>query len=371
MSKKDNALQGIIGDIKGMWLRRGGKVAEAVMDTLDALYPDDLKRPNIVKRIKHATGWLFILTLRPGDSYHNFKKLQPYFQETTGGAVQIEKQGRAIMLRVLTEELKSSYPYVWDPAPYEKMCLPIPFGYSAAGLIVRDLADAPNLLIAGHPGAGKSNALHVLAVSLLQSRPAYLCIIDRKRLEYGYLKDKALVVTSDSEALQLLTVLNKQLDKRLDMLSRAGVVKVQDYENYEQEMPFIILIIDELAELDDEECQDQLNRVVRLGRAAGICVVAATQRPSSTMFKRWGDSKAMFAATLCFHVRDEVNSRMVLDNEAASIIPNIPGRAIYQWDTQLEVQAMYLPIQKARQLVQGIKGVKMHNVEPPKRLLPR
>jgi len=137
-------------------------------------------------------------------------------------------------------------------------------------------------------------------------------------------------------------------------------------------MPFILVVIDELAELDDEDCQEALNRIVRLGRAAGICVVAATQRPSSTMFKKWGDSKAMFAATMCFHVRDEGNSRMVLDNEAASIIPNIPGRAIYQWDTQLEVQAMNLPIKTARQLVQSLKGegVKMH-VEQSRKLLPR
>jgi DNA segregation ATPase FtsK/SpoIIIE, S-DNA-T family len=362
---RDNALQGVIGDLKGIWLRRGGKVPEAVMDTLEAIYSD--KMPIIVKRIKQDSGWLFMLSLRAGDCYANFAKMLPYFQESTGGAVQIEKRGRAVMLRVLTEELRSEYSYQWEYEGYERMALPVPFGYSAAGLLVRDLAQAPNLLIAGHPGAGKSNFLHVLAASLLLCRPVYLCIIDRKRLEYGYLKDKALVVTSNAEALTLLQGINKQLDKRLDTLASAGVVKAQDYEG---EMPFIVLVIDELAELDDEDCQEQLNRIARLGRAAGICVVAATQRPSSTMFKKWGDSKAMFAATMCFHVRDEVNSRMVLDNEAAAIIPNMPGRAIYQWETQLEVQAMYLPIKKARQLLSGIEVVRM-NVQPPKRLSAR
>ena len=366
--RQHNALLSVVADVKGIWLRRGGKIPESVMDTIDALYTDEKRRPTIVTRIKHTSGWLFILSLAAGDCFAEFKKTQPYFQESTGGAVQIEKHGKAVYLRVLTEELKSSYPFIWDFSPYEKMSVPIPFGYSAAGLIVRDLADAPNLLCAGHPGSGKSNFLHVLIASTLLARRTCVCIIDRKKVEYGYLHQHAWVVTSDSEALKLLTIINKQLDKRLDRLSRAGVVKVQDYDA--EDMPFILLVIDELAELDDEECQTQLNRIVRLGRAAGICVVAATQRPSSTMFKRWGDSKAMFSATLCFHVRDETNSRMVLDNDAASIIPNIPGRAIYQWDSQLEMQAMYLPIKKARQLLAGVEGVKM-DVQPHKRLLPR
>lgn len=364
--KDKNALQGIVGDLKGIWLRRGGKIPEAIMNTLDAIYPEG-KRPIVVKRVRQESGWLFILALSPGDCFNDFKKHLPYFQESTGGAVQITKQGKAVMLRVLTEELQSEYTFKWEFEQYDKMALPIPFGYSAAGMIVRDLADAPNLLVAGHPGAGKSNFLHVTAVSLLLSRSVYLCIIDPKRLEYGYLREKALLITDDDEALRLLQGINKQIDKRLDMLTKAGVVKVQDYEG---DMPYIVLVIDELAELADEECQMELNRIVRLGRAAGICVVAATQRPSSTIFKKWGDSKAMFAATMCFHVRDEVNSRLVLDNEAASIIPNIPGRAIYQWDTQLEVQCMYLPIKKARQLLSGIEGVKM-NVESPKRLSAR
>lgn len=371
-TSQKSVLQDMIGITRGMWQRRGGRVPEAVMNTIDAIYKDETKRPLVVKRAKHATGWLFVMALAPGDCFSDFRKIQPYMQEATGGAVQIEKQGKAIYVRVLTEELKASYPFEWGSdqySKYDKLCLPVPFGYSAAGLIVKDLADAPNLLIAGHPGAGKSNFLHVLAAALLLARPIQLCIIDRKKLEYGYLREHALVVTNDGEALMLLDGINAQLDKRLNILAKAGVVKAQDFEG---DMPFIVLVIDELAELDDEDCQERLNRIVRLGRAAGICVVAATQRPSSTMFKKWGDSKAMFAASLCFHVRDEVNSRMVLDNDAAALIPNVPGRAVYQWDTQLEVQAMYLPIKKARQLLSGIEGVRMDDfIKSPKRLPPR
>lgn len=131
------------------------------------------------------------------------------------------------------------------------------------------------------------------------------------------------------------------------------MVKTQDYPS---ELPFIVLFVDELAELQDEQCQTQLNRILRLGRAAGFCVVCATQRPSSTIFQKFGDSKAMFAATMCFHVRDEINSRMVLDNPRAALIANNPGRAIYQWEQELEVQTMFLSVKKAKELLSAVEG---------------
>lgn len=374
MKQQENVLQEAFDQLKYVWRhRKGNEVPAAVLDTIDALYKADLK-PLVVKVEKKPKSYTFIIHLPAGLSYAEFKRKEHYFEDSTNGAVQIEKRGKVVILEVMTERLQSFYPYQWDWKEYEKMALPVPFGYSALGLIVRDLALSPNLIIAGHPFAGKSNFCHVLAVSLLLARPLHLVIIDLKRLEFAYLKGSALVVTEIEEARKVLMAVNRELDKRLRVLEKAGVVKIQDYTG---DMQYIVLIIDELAELQDEQCQELLNRIVRLGRAAGICVVAATQRPSSTMFKKFGDSKAMFAATMCFHVRDEVNSRMLLDNDRAAIIPNIPGRAVYQWERELEVQAMYLPISKARELIKGcslnahpMKGAKSIE-QPRKRLLPR
>ena len=89
------------------------------------------------------------------------------------------------------------------------------------------------------------------------------------------------------------------------------------------------------------------------------------------MMKAFGDSKAMFAGTMCFHVRDGINSRMLLDNENAALIPSIPGRGIYQWDNELETQGMYLPIKQARKLLKEIDKVEVMNfVEQPRKMLP-
>jgi S-DNA-T family DNA segregation ATPase FtsK/SpoIIIE len=253
------------------------------------------------------------------------------------------------------------------------MYLPVHFGYSAAGEIVSDLAEIVNLIIAGHPKAGKSNFLHTLAVELQMSRQVWMAIIDLKRVEYSYLQKHAVIAIELPDALRILMSINQHINRRLCILEQAEVVQIQEYHelpDYQGDMPFIVLIIDELAEMQDEACQDQLNRIVRIGRAAGVCAVVATQRPSSTMFKKFGDSKAMFSGTMCFHVRDEVNSRMLLDNDKASIIPNIKGRAIYQWDREIEVQTMHLPVKQARKIMKDIEGVNKIVVEPQKRLLP-
>ncbi len=373
MAKENNALAEAIETIRHIWIhRKSNTIPAAVFDTIDALYGRENMKPLIIKtnKLKTESGYHFVINLPPGVSYREFAKKEHYFADSTGGAVQIEKQGKAVYLTVMTDELKKSYPYTWDYAPYDKMHLPVPFGYSALGPIVRDLADAPNLIIAGHPGAGKTAFIHTLAVSLLLAREICLIIIDLKVLEFDYLSGHGLVITELEKVKVVLTAINKQLDMRLQVLRRAGCVKLIDYRG--DDMPFIVLIIDELAEMQDEECQEMLNRILRLGRAAGICVVAATQRPSSTLFKKFGDSKAMFAATMCFHVRDEVNSRMLLDNDRAALIPgNVPGRAIFQWDKELEVQTMYLPVPgEATNIIRHLERREVKWVDQPRKMLP-
>lgn len=360
--RKGNEIESAILDtIEALWEKKprpsihhpNGKVLERLWkskNSINSLKNTITEQVNAIRCIPKQT-YMYHVYLPAGISYADFKSKERYFADASNAAVLIEKSGKVIMLKIMTEQLKNKYSYEWDWAPYAKMSLPIPFGYSAAGFIVRDLASAPNLITAGHPGAGKSNFLHVVATSLLLSRELFLIIIDLKKLEFSYLKNHALVISDMENARAVLRRINTELDNRLTILENADVVKIQDFRGH---MPFIVLMIDELAEMQDKACQELLNRIVRLGRAAGVCVVTATQRPSSTIFQKFGDSKAMFSATMCFHVRDSINSRMLLDNDNAALIPNVPGRAIYQWERELEVQVMNLPIQKAKDLLNGV-----------------
>lgn len=373
MSKQQNVIEEVRDQLKYHWLHRKGNDAHAaVQDVIDAIWPKDPK-PKIIKKHK-LTGeaYKFILSLGPGLGYKEFKAKEQLFADAMGGTVQVEKRGKVITMQASTTEIKLEYPYSFNPNLYEGY-LPIHFGHSAVGEVVKDLADMPNLIIAGHPGAGKSNFIHGLIMGLLQNKKTDIRTVafDFKRLEYSYLRDHVLLITKEDEAIQAFNAINKNLDERLTELESKGCQKIQDYLEQGFEMPFLVVVIDELAEMHDEDCQTALNRILRLGRAAGICVVCATQRPSSTMMKAFGDSKAMFSGTMCFHVRDGINSRMLLDNENAALIPSIPGRGIYQWDTELETQGMFLPIKKARQLLKDIDKVEVMNfVEQPRKMLP-
>ncbi len=370
----EEAVQDIKRDVLSIWVhRKGNEAFAAVYDAILALYPKE-PRPQITKKVKDAPDCKeFLIYLPPGHAYAEFKKKELIFADAAGGSVQIDKRGKQIKMTVSTSEIKSGYSFAFNPENYPDMFLPVHFGFAASGEVVRDLAGMPNLIVAGHPGAGKSNFLHVVIMCLLlnQRVKAYPVILDFKRLEYKYLQNHGLVVTEMDQAREVLAAVNRELNRRLDQLEKADSRRIQDYIQLGPEMPFIVLVIDELAEMQDEQCQQLLNRALRLGRAPGICIVCATQRPSSTMFKAFGDSKAMFAGTQCFHVRDAINSQMVLDNDRAALIPAIPGRAVFQWDTELEVQAMELPLSKARQLLKGIPSVGGELiVEQPQKRLP-
>lgn len=370
--KEQSPLEEVRDGLKYVWVHRKGMEAYAgIYDAIQALYTGSLK-PLIVRKFKKDSAWEFHINLPAGLPYSEFKRKEQIFADAVGGTVQIEKSGKLITMTVSTNEIRREYTYSFNPADH-KGYLPVHFGHSAIGEIVRDLSQMPNLLIAGHPGAGKSNFIHGTIMGLLQNEkyPTQVVVFDFKRLDYSYLKDHVLLVTEIEFARTVFQALNRELNKRLDILEKAGCVKIQDYLDQGNSMPFLAVFVDELAEMQDEECQISLNRILRLGRAPGLDVICSTQRPSSTMFKAFGDSKAMFSGTMCFKVRDEVNSRMLLDNDRAALIPAIPGRAIYQWDTELEVQTMNLPIKKARKLLANIEpwGVQFSDrIKPPKRL---
>ena len=372
--KEQNAIEEVRDGLTHIWVHRKGQEAYAgIYDAIQALYKD--MKPIIFKKFKEGAGWKFFVNLPPGLAYSEFKKKEQIFADAVGGTVQIDKNGKLVTMIVSTSEIQKSYNYSFNPNNYDGF-LPIHFGFSSIGEIIRDMTAMPNLIIAGHPGAGKSNFIHGLIMSLLLNArySSQIIVFDFKRLDYSYLMDHVLLVTEIDFARIVFQAINNELNKRLDILQKTGVVKMQDYLKQGGEMPFLVVVVDELAEMQDEECQSSLNRVLRLGRAAGICCVCATQRPSSTMFKAFGDSKAMFSGTMCFHVRDEVNSRMLLDSDRAALITNSPGRAIYQWDQELEVQTMNLPIKKAIKLLKDIKPLRgdfSEGIQSQKRLSPR
>ncbi|BAE83953.1 FtsK/SpoIIIE domain-containing protein [Desulfitobacterium hafniense] len=376
--ENQNPIEEIREGLKYLWIHRNGnEVHAAVADTIEAKY---LKlKPLIVKKIKLAdNAFRFLINLPAGLGYAEFKKLEPLFADATGGSVDISKHGKTITMDVMTEELKASYPYsLFDAGQYGGMYLPFPVGMSAKGLIVRDLTEYPHFFLGGETNYGKSNGLHVIANSILLHRPeTFVAIVDPKSTEFSYLDGRALVVDEMNKVGVLLMKLNQVMDERKKILKAAHCVKIQKYLEKSYEMPFIVLIIDEWADLPDD-VQEHLWRLLRMGRFVGIHIVAATQRPSSKTFEKFGDMKAMFYGRMSFVVADELNSRMILDNDRAAHLPAIKGRAIYKCGLEcLEVQMLYLDPEEAEKMLnsQNIAYKVVNHIEldeSPKMLPPR
>ncbi|HWQ42875.1 MAG TPA: FtsK/SpoIIIE domain-containing protein [Desulfosporosinus sp.] len=362
--------------IRFLWIRKKGLAYAAVSDVIDDQYPK-LPRPLIIKQIKLGEkAFKFLINLPPGKGFDEFKKKERLFADATGGSVHIEKHGTTITMEVLTEELKNSYPFdLFDHSKYPGMSLPLPIGVSAKGLIVRDLAEFPHIFTGGETNFGKSNFLHVIANSLLLYRPgAFVVLVDPKSTEFAYLENHALVIDEMENVRETFRKLNEEMDRRKKILKTANCVKVQKYIEKGGEMPFIVLIIDELAELQDKEAIDYLWRLLRMGRFIGIHIIAATQRPSSKVFDRFGDLKAMFLGRLAFVCADDINSRMILDNDLAAHLDAIKGRAIYKCGLEtLELQTLFLDPEDASKRLKRTPVKELRKVEifkQPQKVLP-
>jgi S-DNA-T family DNA segregation ATPase FtsK/SpoIIIE len=208
---------------------------------------------------------------------------------------------------------------------------------------VSDLARMPHLLIAGATGSGKSVLLNSLICSVLyKSTPdeVKLILIDPKRIELGVYEDVphllTPVVTDPKKASDVLKWVVWEMESRIKMLASEGVRNIEQYNNIlkgaieagekkEDEngeplspLPYIMVAIDELADLmmvSSSDVEDAITRLAQMARAVGIHLVLATQRPSVDVIT--GIIKANFPTRIAFRVASKVDSRTILDSNGA------------------------------------------------------
>jgi S-DNA-T family DNA segregation ATPase FtsK/SpoIIIE len=203
---------------------------------------------------------------------------------------------------------------------------------------VTDLASMPHLLIAGSTGTGKSVFINSLLISMLyKATPdeVKVVLVDPKRLElslYGGIPHLlAPVVTDPKVASNVLRNATKEMESRLKLLAQRGVRNIDQYnrscqkqqslslfDNLEEAehkpLPYLVIIIDELADLmmvDTNSVEESITRLAQMARAVGIHLILATQRPSVDVIT--GLIKANFPARISFRVASKVDSRTILD----------------------------------------------------------
>jgi S-DNA-T family DNA segregation ATPase FtsK/SpoIIIE len=192
---------------------------------------------------------------------------------------------------------------------------------------VTDLAKLPHLLIAGTTGSGKSVGINSMILSLLYRNSPdnlRLMMIDPKMLEFSIYNDiphlLTPVITNPKKAIAGLANMLKEMDRRYHLMSKA---KVKNIENYNQKfpenrLPYIVVIIDELADLmmtGGKDVEISISRLAQMARASGIHLIVATQRPSVDVVT--GLIKANLPSRISFKVGQKIDSKVILDQYGA------------------------------------------------------
>lgn len=241
------------------------------------------------------------------------------------------RERAAVTLREIIES-----PEFWS----DKIKLPFALGKDTGGQpVIADLASMPHLLIAGATGAGKSVGINALIVSLLYRHTPdtlRLFLIDPKRLELSFYRDIPHleghdVVTDPHEAFALLDALVREMEDRYEWMAHAKVRSLANFnkavaegrveprgDNEPRAMPFLVCIVDELADLmmvTRKAIEEPIARLAQMARAAGIHLVLATQRPSVDVIT--GLIKANFPTRIAFKVSSKADGRVILDQKGA------------------------------------------------------
>ncbi len=226
-----------------------------------------------------------------------------------------------------------------------KMDLPLALGKTISNeVFVADLAKMPHLLIAGATGQGKSVGINAIISSILYKKhpsQVKLVLIDPKKVELfpysqinkhflAYLpNEEEPIVTETSKVVYTLNSLCIEMDERYDLLKQARARNIKEYNdkfiarklnprNGHKFMPYIVLVIDEFADLimtAGKEIELPIARIAQLARAVGIHLIIATQRPSVNIIT--GVIKANFPARIAFKVTSKIDSRTILDSGGA------------------------------------------------------
>jgi len=204
--------------------------------------------------------------------------------------------------------------------------LTLALGKDIAGTsIVADLDEMPHLLIAGTTGSGKTVCVNSLILSLLyKTTPQDLkfLMIDPKMVELmpfnGIPHLLCPVVTESKKAYVALNWVVNEMEERYQLLAKVGVRSIESYNEKQEKIPYIIVIIDEFADLmtvSRDQIETAITRLAQLSRAVGIHLILATQRPSVDVIT--GVIKANMPARISFKVASKVDSRTVLDMNGA------------------------------------------------------
>lgn len=263
-----------------------------------------------------------------------------------------------------------------------KMSLPIALGKKIDNEnYIVDLAAMPHLLMAGATGQGKSVGINALLVSLLYKKhPSQLkfVLVDPKKVELSIYRviekhflaklpnEEEAIITDTKKVINTLNALCIEMDNRYELLKEAGTRNIKEYnekfirrrlnpEKGHKYLPFIVLVVDEFADLimtAGKEVEMPIARLAQLARAVGIHLIVATQRPSVNVIT--GTIKANFPARIAFKVSAKVDSRTIIDSGGAEQLVGRGDMLISHGSELLRLQCAFVDTSEVEKIVNFI-----------------
>ena len=332
------------------------------------IYASVIRAKNESRQIHPTEGGLYPLVDVDGKVVNfNDTRVQLMYAWSRAQALESLKPTASASQKV-TEALQSGNWEIWkkEPealeAPKEIECLTayeasskkpeptIGIGMDEKGSLLEiGLEDRSNFLIGGLPGSGKSNLLAAMMVWIAKQDPTgkqvQIAVLDPKRVDYAAVPDnsalmalpKALTIESCQSSI---AIIRQEVDRRNTVLAESGAKNLAQYNSFSQKkIPYLVTFVDEMAFFSkDKEFYDHVRKISSMGRASGVILVMATQRPSASVFDQ--TVKAMSEIAIAFRVGSQVDSRIILDRAGAEELPPIKGRCLVYDGECREVQAL-------------------------------
>ena len=268
-----------------------------------------------------------------------------------------------------------------DDFDNRKSNLNIILGRDVAGkAILADITKMPHLLIAGSTGSGKTVCINTLITGLLfQNSPVNLkfIMVDPKRVELSSYNDiphlLTPVITDPDKAINALKWSIAEMEKRYELLSHLGCRNIESYNvavrtKYKQRdtLPYIIIVIDELADLmatHGREMEATVVRLAQMARAIGIHLILSTQRPSVEVIT--GLIKANITTRIAFQVASQIDSRTILDMSGAEKLLGSGDMLYLSGDSNKpkRIQGVFISEQEVKKVTDFLKNQKSENIE--------
>lgn len=338
---------------------RRAKMAVAKLEKMDG---KSIEFPKFLSLEKTDYGWYCKYLMPIGvTQFHCYERIE-VLEHALNAEINMWMEGQVWHMKIYNHPIPETIRYT--TALKKRKEGTVLLGLSRMGTECIDFKEVvnPHIMIGGMSGMGKSNAMNVILTQLLELNTE-LYLIDPKRVEFNIYEgvNKVKGVAKDIQSgVELVVRVVELLKEREMLLDKYGFQNIHAYNKVAaNELPYLFLVVDEFSDFEGVRIfWDCVSAIARKGRALGVHLIMATQRPSADVLPP--AIKANMGIKLAFKVNTLGNSKILVENNRALLLPDKKGRAILDIGEQREMQIPYLKRSEHVKLLDKYKGEDFH-----------